>query len=117
NLQSDDPRLTQLGVTIGTPTYIAPEQAFGQPIDARADLYALSVMLYEMIAGVPPFEADEVVALLSMHTSAEVPPFRKTAPDARVPKSVEALICDGLAKKGCRVWVKAIRACGRYLRW
>ena len=98
NLQSDDPRLTQLGVTIGTPTYIAPEQAFGQPIDARADLYALSVMLYEMIAGVPPFEADEVVALLSMHTSAEVPPFRKTAPGARVPRSVEALICDGLEK-------------------
>ncbi len=98
NLQSDDPRLTQLGVTIGTPTYIAPEQAFGQPIDARADLYALSVMLYEMIAGVPPFEADEVVALLSMHTSAEVPPFRKAAPDARVPKSVEALIRHGLEK-------------------
>jgi len=98
NLQSDDPRLTQLGVTIGTPTYIAPEQAFGQPIDARADLYALSVMLYEMIAGVPPFEAEEVVALLSMHTSAEVPPFRKLAPDARVPKSVEALIRDGLEK-------------------
>jgi serine/threonine protein kinase len=98
NLQSDDPRLTQLGVTIGTPTYIAPEQAFGQPIDARADLYALSVMLYEMLAGVPPFEAEEVVALLSMHTSAEVPPFRKIAPDARVPKSVEALIRDGLEK-------------------
>ena len=98
NLQSDDPRLTQLGVTIGTPTYIAPEQAFGQPIDARADLYALSVMLYEMIAGMPPFEAEEVVALLSMHTSAEVPPFRKVAPDARVPKSVEALIRDGLEK-------------------
>ena len=97
-LRSDDPRLTQLGVAIGTPTYIAPEQAFGQPIDARADLYALSVMLYEMIAGVPPFEAEEVVALLSMHASAEVPSFRKAAPDARVPKSVEALIRDGLEK-------------------
>jgi serine/threonine protein kinase len=98
NLPSDDPRLTQLGVTIGTPTYIAPEQAFGQPIDARADLYALSVMLYEMIVGVPPFEAEEVVALLSMHTAAEVPPFRKAAPEARVPKSVETLIRDGLEK-------------------
>ncbi len=98
NLRSDDPRLTQLGVTIGTPTYIAPEQAFGQPIDARADLYALSVMLYEMIVGAPPFEAEEVIALLSMHASAEVPPFREVAPDARVPKSVEALIRDGLEK-------------------
>ena len=98
NLRSDNPRLTQLGVTIGTPTYIAPEQAFGQPIDARADLYALSVMLYEMISGLPPFEADDVVALLSMHASAEVPAFRKVAADARVPKSVEALIRDGLEK-------------------
>lgn len=98
NLPSDDPRLTQLGVTIGTPTYIAPEQAFGQPIDARADLYSLSVMLYEMIAGVPPFEADEVLSLLSMHASAEVPPFRKVASDVRVPKSVEALIGQGLEK-------------------
>lgn len=97
-LQSDDPRLTQLGVTIGTPTYIAPEQAFGQPVDARADLYALSVTLYEMITGVPPFEADDVVALLSKHASTEVPPFRKTAPDVRVPRSVEELIREGLAK-------------------
>jgi hypothetical protein len=98
NLPSNDPRLTQLGVTIGTPTYIAPEQAFGQPIDARADLYALSVMLYEMITGVPPFDADDVVALLSMHASAEVPPFRKVAPEVRVPKSVERLISQGLEK-------------------
>jgi len=98
NLQSDDPRLTQLGVTIGTPTYIAPEQAFGQPIDARADLYALSVMLYEMISGVPPFDAEEVVALLSMHASAEVPAFRTMVPGLRVPKTVEALIRAGLEK-------------------
>jgi serine/threonine protein kinase len=98
NLPSGDPRLTQLGVTIGTPTYIAPEQAFGQPIDARADLYSLSVMLFEMIAGEPPFDSEEVVALLSMHASAEVPKLREMAPDVRVPKSVEALIRQGLEK-------------------
>ncbi|MGB5697090.1 MAG: serine/threonine-protein kinase [Polyangiales bacterium] len=98
NLPSDDPRLTQLGVTIGTPTYIAPEQAFGQPIDSRADLYSLSVMLFEMITGVPPFDAEEVVALLSMHASAEVPAFRKAAPDVCAPREVEALIRQGLEK-------------------
>jgi hypothetical protein len=97
-LHSDDPGLTQVGVTIGTPTYIAPEQAFGQPVDARADLYALSVMLYEMLTGAPPFEAEEVVTLLSMHTSAEVPAFREIAPDLCVPESVEALIRQGLEK-------------------
>jgi serine/threonine-protein kinase len=97
-LHSDDPGLTQVGVTIGTPTYIAPEQAFGRPVDARADLYALSVTLYEMITGAPPFEAEEVVTLLSMHASAEVPAFREIAPDVCVPESVEALIRQGLEK-------------------
>jgi serine/threonine protein kinase len=97
-LHSNDPGLTQVGVTIGTPTYIAPEQAFGRPVDARADLYALSVMLYEMITGAPPFEAEEVVTLLSMHASAAVPAFRALAPDLCVPQSVETLIRQGLEK-------------------
>jgi hypothetical protein len=97
-LPGDDPKLTQLGVTIGTPTYISPEQAFGQPIDGRADLYSLSVMLYEMITGVPPFDADEVSALLRMHVSAEVPRFGEVAPDLQIPEAVERLIRDGLEK-------------------
>jgi serine/threonine protein kinase len=91
--------LTQLGVTIGTPTYIAPEQAFGQPVDARADLYALSIMLFEMIAGVPPFEAEVVIGLLTMHATAEVPRFCDVAPRERVPPEVEAMIRRGLEKK------------------
>lgn len=93
------PGLTQLGVTIGTPTYIAPEQAFGQPIDARADLYSISVMLFELIAGHPPFESEDVLALLTMHTTAEVPRLADVAPGARVPLEVETLIRDGLQKK------------------
>lgn len=95
---ANDAKLTQLGVTIGTPTYIAPEQAYGQPIDGRADLYSLSVMLYEMITGVPPFDADEVGALLRMHLSHPVPPFEQLAPDIEVPPEVEALVMHGLAK-------------------
>lgn len=91
--------LTQVGVTIGTPTYIAPEQAFGQPIDARADLYALSVTLFEMIAGVPPFEAETVIALLTMHATAEVPRFCDVVPGLRVPPEVEDMIRRGLEKK------------------
>ncbi len=114
DLSADDPKLTQLGVTIGTPTYIAPEQAFGQPIDGRADLYSLSVMLYEMITGVPPFDADEVSALLGMHASAEVPKFAEVAPDLRVPEAVESLIRDGLEKNrddrlsSARVYIERI---------
>lgn len=97
-LPGEDPKLTQLGVTIGTPTYISPEQAFGQPIDGRADLYSLSVMLFEMITGAPPFDADEVSALLRMHVSVEVPAFCEVAPDLQVPDAVERLVRDGLEK-------------------
>lgn len=96
---TNDAKLTQHGVTIGTPTYIAPEQAYGQPIDGRADLYALSVMLYEMITGFPPFDADEVGTLLRMHVSHEVPPFEEMAADLDVPEPVEQLIRNGLAKR------------------
>ena len=97
-LLNNDGKLTQHGVTIGTPTYIAPEQAYAQPIDGRADLYSLSVMLYEMITGVPPFDADDVGSLLRMHVSAEVPRFERVAPDVEVPAAVEALIRRGMAK-------------------
>ena len=92
-------KLTQQGITIGTPTYIAPEQAYGLEIDPRADLYSLSVMLYELIAGIPPFDADEVGALLRMHVSAEVQRFSEVAPNVDVPEAVERLILHGLAKK------------------
>jgi hypothetical protein len=98
-LLTNDNKLTQQGITIGTPTYIAPEQAYGLSIDRRADLYSLSVMLYEMITGVPPFDADEVGALLRMHVSAKVPPFAAVAPDVDVPEAVEQLILHGLQKK------------------
>jgi hypothetical protein len=98
-LLTNDAKLTQHGVTIGTPTYIAPEQAYGQPIDGRADLYSLSIMLYEMITGVPPFDADEVGTLLRMHVSATVPTFEEVASEVDVPEAVEALIRHGLEKK------------------
>ncbi len=102
-LLTNDAKLTQQGITIGTPTYIAPEQAYGLPIDGRADLYSLSIMLYEMIAGVPPFDADEVGALLRMHVSTRVPTFAEVAPDVNVPEAVERLIRHGLEKKpDCR---------------
>ncbi len=98
-LLTHDNKLTQRGITIGTPTYIPPEQAYGRPIDGRADLYSLSVMLYEMIAGVPPFDADDVGALLRMHISSKVPPFAEMAPGLEVPTAVEQLIRHGLAKR------------------
>jgi eukaryotic-like serine/threonine-protein kinase len=93
------PVLTQAGMVYGTPEYMAPEQALGQPVDARADLYALGCILYEMLCGVRPFDAESKVALLGMQVTAPVPPMAQKAPDASIPPEVEALVRKLLAKE------------------
>lgn len=73
-------KMTQTGMVFGTPKYMAPEQAAGLPVDARTDLYALGVMLYELLTGAHPFEAETPLAFLVKHASEPVPP-----PDQRFP--------------------------------
>ena len=91
--------LTSTGVVFGTPRYMAPEQALGRLVDARADLYALGVILYELLAGRAPFEADDAIALLRMHAKAPPPPLRAATGDAPwcTPELV-ALVEGALAK-------------------
>ncbi|HEX5506815.1 MAG TPA: protein kinase, partial [Thermomicrobiales bacterium] len=92
--------LTQSGVGMGTPEYIAPEQALGRPLDGRADIYSLGVMLYEMLAGRPPFrlegETDTPVALALRQVSAPPPPPRAFNP--AIPPALEAVVLRALAK-------------------
>ena len=92
-------KLTQAGVAFGTPVYMSPEQAVGNPVDGRADLYAASVVAYEMITGKTPFYSDDKLEVLSMHTTRPVPPMNETAPDLVVPREIEELIRRGLAKR------------------
>ena len=92
------PVLTQVGMVYGTPEYMAPEQALGHEVDARADLYALGVMAFEMITGVRPFEHESKVVLLGMHVTAAVPTMNDRAPDAGVPREIEAIVARLLAK-------------------
>ena len=66
--------LTQSGAIVGTPEYMAPEQALGRPVDARTDLYALGVIFYEMLAGKTPFTGD-AVAMVRAHVLTEAPPL------------------------------------------
>ncbi len=69
------PKLTQTGSLVGTPSYMSPEQARGQPLDGRSDLYALGIILYEMLAGRRPFEANDVMAVLHKQVYEQPPPL------------------------------------------
>ena len=81
--------LTVAGSIFGTPEYIAPEQAVGQAVDARADLYSFGIMLFEMLTGKRPFECDHVMGYLAAHVNAPVPPMREIAPHVEIPAAVE----------------------------
>ncbi len=91
--------LTRMGMIFGTPDYMAPEQALGETVDARADLYALGVMLYEMLTGLRPFEAESVVTLLGKHVMEAPPAMLARAPNVHVPASLEAIVRRLLEKK------------------
>jgi WD40 repeat protein/serine/threonine protein kinase len=91
-----DASLTQSGVIAGTPQYMAPEQARGEPVDARADLFALGAVLYAMAAGRPPFRADSALAVLKRVCEVRHRPIRELNPD--VPDWLEAVIDRLLAK-------------------
>jgi serine/threonine-protein kinase len=92
-------KLTGTGVLVGTPNYMAPEQAFGEEVDARADIYALGVILYELVTGQVPFHADSPLAVLHQHTSRIPVPPSTIAPERGISHEVEALVMRCLAKK------------------
>jgi len=89
--------LTETGMVLGTPAYMAPEQWRGEPVDARTDVYALGVMLYEMVCGQPPFEsADTPFTLMYKHLN-ELPQAPRTILPS-LPPGVDAVILRALAK-------------------
>jgi tRNA A-37 threonylcarbamoyl transferase component Bud32 len=89
-------KLTQAGTTYGTPSYMSPEQAMGDEIDARADIYALGVMLFEMLSGRLPFEGSSIAHILSMHVTEPAPHVIEFAPD--VPRALDELVFRCMAK-------------------
>ncbi|HKA90220.1 MAG TPA: protein kinase [Haliangiales bacterium] len=88
---------TNLGMTFGDPCYMSPEQARGEPIDRRADIYALGVMAYEMLIGAPPFVGKRVFDVLTQHLETQPVPPSKKRPE--IPLWLDAVILRCLAKR------------------
>lgn len=89
-------QLTQSGVAMGTPSYMAPEQIMGEAVDRRTDVYALGVVIYELLAGQAPFVRATPVATAHAHVYDPPPPLRERRPD--LSPAVEAVVLKALAK-------------------
>ncbi len=89
-------RITTSGLILGTPAYMSPEQGWGGPLDGRADVYALGCVLYEMLAGTPPFTGATAQAIFARHAAGQVPPLATVRPD--VGDGLERIVLRTLAK-------------------
>ena len=92
-------KLTQAGQVFGTPHYMSPEQCAGTNVDHRTDIYAVGVMLYEMACGKVPFDADNLMGILTKHLYENPIAPRELAPPVNVPPTLEAIILKCLQKK------------------
>jgi serine/threonine protein kinase len=95
-LGEEELKLTSTGVVMGTPLYMSPEQASGLPIDPRGDLYALATLLFEMLAGRPPFVAPALPLLFAKLATEAPPSIRGFRPE--LPEALDAVMARALAK-------------------
>ena len=92
-------RVTAEGAWVGTPAYMAPEQWSGEPVSARTDVYALGIVIYEMLTGQPPFHGTSLPSLMEQHFRAPPAPLSTATGGLRVPEALEAAVVRALAKR------------------
>lgn len=92
----DSVEQTATGTLLGSPAYMSPEQGRGERVDPRSDIYSLGVVLYELLTGQVPFDADTPFAVVLKHTTAPLPPPRGLRPD--LPEGIERVLLKALAK-------------------
>src|SRR6266567_5895228 len=103
----ESPRLTAItspGIICGTPDYMSPEQGRGAVIDARSDLYAIGVILFQMLTARLPFEADTATQVVLMHLSIPAPDPRQVAPERTIPDELAVVVAKSLAKEPRERW-------------
>ena len=91
--------VTSPGIVCGTPDYMAPEQGRGDAIDGRSDLYSVGVMLFQLLTGRLPFEADSPTQVVMMHMTIPVPDPRQVAPERGIPDPLVEVVFRALAKE------------------
>ena len=99
-------QLTDSGVTLGTAPYMSPEQGHTAAVDGRGDTYSLGIVLYEMLAGHPPFHGSSPERIIEQHATEPVPPLRTARED--VPFDIESAILRALAKTPEERWADPI---------
>ena len=95
-MQSGVTSMTQTGMVVGTPQYLSPEQALGRGVDARSDLYSVGIMLFELLTGRLPFDADSPLAIAYAHVQEE--PVAPSSINQSIPPAVDALVARTLRK-------------------
>lgn len=92
-------KLTKTGMIFGTPEYMSPEQAAGKAIDHRVDIYALGIILFELLTGRVPFVGDSFMGILTQHMFEPVPDLASVNPAVNVPRELEMVVMKAVAKR------------------